>query len=245
MEVSNLCQYLSWDSEFFGRRIARARISRLDSESVQEILGWCRVQQIDCLYLLADANDPVTVRLAEDNHFRLVDIRMSLERGIENAPVLNNRAFQGVIRPNAPDDVSALRAIAKASYRLTRFYYDPNFPSSRVDALYETWIEKSCNGYADVVLVADVEGQIAGYISCHLLNQGDGKIGLVGVGSNWQGIGLGQALVNASLHWLADLGITRVTVVTQGRNYRAQRLYERCGFLTKSVQLWYHHWFTN
>jgi hypothetical protein len=34
-----------------------------------------------------------------------------------------------------------------------------------------------------------------------------------------------------------------VNVVTQGRNSKAQRLYERCGFLTRSVQLWYHRWF--
>lgn len=244
VEVHNLCQYLDWDSEFFGRRIARARISRLDSESVRTILGWCRVNQIDCLYFLADANDPDTVRLAEDNHFHFVDIRLSLERTTEDGLVSDNGGFQGVIRPNTPDEVLALRAIAKVSYRWTRFYYDPNFTPSRVDALYETWTEKSCNGYADVVLVVEVQEQVAGYISCHLLGATKGQIGLVGVGMDWQGIGLGQALVNASLRWFADRGITCVTVVTQGRNCQAQRLYERCGFLTRSLQLWYHRWFT-
>ena len=35
----------------------------------------------------------------------------------------------------------------------------------------------------------------------------------------------------------------RITVVTQGRNARAQRLYQRAGFVTESVRLWFHRWF--
>jgi ribosomal protein S18 acetylase RimI-like enzyme len=33
-----------------------------------------------------------------------------------------------------------------------------------------------------------------------------------------------------------------VSVVTQGRNVAAQRLYQRAGFVTASTQLWYHRW---
>jgi ribosomal protein S18 acetylase RimI-like enzyme len=242
VEVDSLCQYLDWDSEFFGYRIARITPSQLDPESVRSILGWCHAHQIDCLYFLADADDPRTVELAEDNHFRFVDIRLSLEREVKGVSVSDDARFQGMIRPNMPDDVPALLAIARESYRWTRFYYDSRFSRSRVDALYERWTEKSCNGYADVVLVAEVQEQAAGYISCHLLEGNKGQIGLLGVGMHWQGIGLGQALVNASLRWFADQGTTCVTVVTQGRNCQAQRLYQRSGFLTRSLQLWYHRW---
>jgi hypothetical protein len=34
-----------------------------------------------------------------------------------------------------------------------------------------------------------------------------------------------------------------VKTVTQGRNIPAQRTYQRCGFQTAAVQLWYHRWF--
>jgi ribosomal protein S18 acetylase RimI-like enzyme len=38
------------------------------------------------------------------------------------------------------------------------------------------------------------------------------------------------------------VGVQRVSVVTQGRNVAAQKLYQSCGFTTCSVQLWYHWW---
>jgi ribosomal protein S18 acetylase RimI-like enzyme len=57
-------------------------------------------------------------------------------------------------------------------------------------------------------------------------------------------MGVGRKLVVASLGWFDAHGADRVTVVTQGRNIAAQRLYQRCGFLTRSTGLWYHRWFS-
>jgi dTDP-4-amino-4,6-dideoxy-D-galactose acyltransferase len=94
-----------------------------------------------------------------------------------------------------------------------------------------------------MVLVAELDKQPVGYISCHLLDQAKGQIGLCGVSKESQGKGIGLLLVSASLRWFVDHGVQRATVVTQGRNCKAQRLYQRCGFLTQSVQLWFHKWF--
>jgi dTDP-4-amino-4,6-dideoxy-D-galactose acyltransferase len=33
-----------------------------------------------------------------------------------------------------------------------------------------------------------------------------------------------------------------VTGATQGRNIVMQRLFQKCGFVTRSVELWYHRW---
>ncbi len=115
---------------------------------------------------------------------------------------------------------------------------------SLCDGLYETWIEKNCKGYADTVLVAEFQGQPTGYISCHLLDCTDGNVGLVAVAADAKGRGLGQALVDASLRWSAERGVSWVTVVTQGRDCGAQRLYQKCGFLTRTLQLWYHRWWS-
>jgi dTDP-4-amino-4,6-dideoxy-D-galactose acyltransferase len=202
---------------------------------------WCRSQQIDCLYFLADVSDRETIRLAEDHYFRLVDIRATFE--IRLPASLQPSCKPGMIRLWRPDDLPELKGIARASHVDSRFYFDSNFPPAARKALYETWIEKSCHGYADVVFVAELNSRPSGYISCHLRSHGTGQIGLTGVAAHARGQGLGRQLVLAALRWFAASQVKAVSVVTQGRNVRAQRLYQRFGFTTHSIQLWYHRWF--
>jgi len=233
--------FLPWDSEFFGVRIARARDHRLTALQTGAMLDWCRHEKIDCLYFLADADDGETVALAEQHDFQLVDIRMTLKLDTRRAqPQFGSSPH---VRSATADDVEALKAIARASHLDSRFFYDTHFSRERCATLYAVWIEKSCNGYADAVLVFDDGDGAAGYITCHLDAADGGSIGLVGVAQDQQGKGAGGALVSAAGDWLAKAGAAPITVVTQGRNVRAQRLYQRHGFVTAAFQLWYHRWF--
>lgn len=230
------CSLLAWDSEFFGLRIARLEAEHLTAELAPAILAWCKAESIDCLYFLAGASDSGSVRLAERLGFALVDIRVTLESLARTAEA------DPRVRSARPDDLPRLQAIARVSHRDSRFYHDPMFDRTRCDALYDTWIQRSCAGWADVVLVAEDSGKPAGYVSCHL-DSGEGRIGLVAVTVEFQGKGLGRALVHAALDWFARHNARHVTVVTQGRNIPATRLYESCGFRALSTQLWFHRWF--
>lgn len=241
-EISQPCEFLPWDSDFFNLRIARARPGRLDPQAATEVETWCQVQQIDCVYLLVEAGDGPTIRLAERRGFQQVDIRLTLSRRLDELVQLKPRKEINV-RPCRAEDVSALRAIAGASHSDTRFYFDPNFDRAACERLYQTWIEKSCHGYASQVLVACLGDQVAGYFSCDRLDAERGQIGLVGVAAAARGQQVGSALLEAGLGWFWEQGLRQVSVVTQGRNVPAQRLYQRQGFLTERVELWYHRWF--
>lgn len=235
---------LAWDSSFWGIPIARVRGDLLTAEEVEGIDRWCRHNSIHCLYFLTRADDPETTRLAEDNGFRLVDIRMTLAYTRTNVVVEQSAAGPVSIRYSSLEDVPILQSIARDSYGDTRFYYDHHFPPDRCSTLYQAWITRSCHGYADVVLVADLMNAPAGYVTCHLHAEGTtGSIGLVGVDKQARSHGIGQVLVGHALEWFAAQGVRKVTVVTQGRNGAAQRLYQRCGFVTEDVHLWYHRWY--
>lgn len=234
------CTYLEWDSEFFSRRIARANRRRLDPPALSALLGWCAANRIECLYFLADADDPQTARLAEANHFLLADVRMMFERKVDEPFVSPS---DSVVRLAREEDLGALRSIAKTGHRDTRFYFDQHFDRAKCDLLYETWIENSVRGFAQAVLVAEVDQKPVGYITNHLRGD-EAQIGLVGIDQGHQGAGLGSILVQHFLSWAARKGAERATVVTQGRNTRAQRLYQRNGFVTATFQSWYHRWFS-
>jgi dTDP-4-amino-4,6-dideoxy-D-galactose acyltransferase len=239
-QPESICTYLEWDSRFFGSRIARLQRGRLDAATLNEALVWCRDNRIDCLYFLADADHAATARLAESDGFELTDIRMTFVRAIGEADAL--APSSDGIRLASEQDLTGLRTIARTAHRDSRFYFDEHFDREKCDLLYETWVENSFHGFAQAVLIAEVEGRAAGYLTCHLKGV-ESQIGLVGIAAEYQGRGLGSRLIRHFLSWSREQGATRAVVVTQGRNLAAQRLYQRNGFISSSLQLWYHLWF--
>lgn len=240
MNYTDLCEYLEWDSQFFKQRIARVIPDRLSSAAIQEIDSWCTQNRIDCLYFLADPDDHNTTQLARQNAYELVDIRLLFDCPVTPSADIPETA--PYIRPGAVFDIPTLRDIARQSYRTyTRFYTDPHFSKAQCDELYATWIDKSVRGYADTVLIAERDNVCVGFISCHL-KAPCGEIGLVGVDSQARGEGVGRQLVYAALNWFAAQKVETVSVVTQARNIGAQRLYQACGFRTRTLRLWYHRW---
>ena len=207
---------------------------------IGEVLQWRLEQRIDCLYFLCAPDDDESVRLAEQNQFHLVDVRVELSwpvQKIENRSTVDARFFR-------TDDLAALQDMAADAYQLSRFYFDQRFPKDLASALYREWITKSCNGYADAVFVASHQDAIGGFITCHLDTSGIGQIGLLGVAEAARGAGLGRVLIETAQRYFSDQKMRDVSVVTQARNIAAQRLYQACGFRTQSVGLWYHRWFS-
>lgn len=241
MSDNDLIKLLEWDSVFFGKRIATVCAKDLNRESIAAAVNKSLEERIDCLYLLVSAGESSAVRAVEENGFHIVDIRVTLSRGI--IPDKSKwTPLSPDIRLSKSEDIPDLSLIAAKGHTDSRFYSDPGFPDELCDRLYATWIEKSCNGYAEAVLVADQDGTAAGYTSCHINPDGSGQIGLVGVGDQFQGKGLGKSLIAESLRWFASQGCSKVLVVTQGKNVGAQRLYQKQGFLTDSVEIWFHKW---
>lgn len=236
------CELLEWDSTFFGCRIARVVGHRLDDAAARAALDWCEREAVACLYFLADADDAATTAAAEAHGFGMKDIRVTSACDLDQprpAPAPDGPR----VRPASRADADAIEAMAAASYTDSRFYFDTRFPRERVSGLYRRWARQSVEGGADQVLVLEQVGRPAGFITCHLLPERQGSVGLGCVDAAARGQGLGAHLYGAALDWFASRGVRRVSYVTQGRNVRAQRLIQRLGFRTESVRIWYHRWF--
>ena len=233
-----LCEALEWDSAFFGISIARCNATQVNPARRAAILEWCTTHRIDCLYCLVAADDPETVHALEDAKFRFMDVRVTLTRTL---PSPSAGGANGT-RHATHADIDALRTIARTAHRDTRFYADPNFNPDRCDELYATWIARSCQGYANRVIVVDRDSVPVGYVSLHI-DESDARIGLLGVHAEWRRQGVGRELLNAAFFSLAGEGVTQLSVVTPGRNIAAQALYQDAGFRTAHTALWYHRWF--
>jgi dTDP-4-amino-4,6-dideoxy-D-galactose acyltransferase len=230
---------LTWDSSFFGFSLARVTGSKLDAASASEAVALARAQHVACLSLLLPGADAASIAAAQDAGFHLVDVRTTLERPtgqpLPAAPKLR-------VRRHAEPDLPVLEDIAGEAHLNTRFARDGRFPRERVAELYRTWIRKECAGAADQVLVAEAEGMAVGYVTCQVGAGGPGKINLIAVRKADRGRGTGTALLRAALEWFTARDVDRVSVVTQGHDVAAMRLYGRTGFLTTAVELWFHLW---
>lgn len=233
-------EILSWDTEFWGRTIGRAY--------TPDVNKWAADNLVNTVCLLVPADDPAAIQDAEERGFRFMDVRVTLERYTTSKCKASGQEPRSPYRHFIPEQLEDLIRIARESHRITRFYADPHFPDERCDDLYEAWIRNSVDGWAQKVLVVarvittkdrwEVADAV-GYCTLHV--DGDtGSIGLIAVGKDERGQGIGMDLVNGAISECALSGAPKITVVTQGRNIAAQRVFQRCGFITKSTELWFH-----
>jgi GNAT superfamily N-acetyltransferase len=239
-----MSEELPWDSAFFGVSIARALRSHLDESSCGAMLEWCVSRRIECLYFLCQLDDSATQRLLNDHGFQSVGVRVTLVR----PPGSDIAGDSGRFRTATVDDIPRLRAIALTSHRDTRFHADGHFDPVRCDELYATWIEKSVQGYATHVIVAERDGAAVGYVTLHVDEKtpavSEARIGLFAVDELWRGRGIGRGLLRHAGQLLLKEGVGDTSVVTPGST-GALTLYKSAGFRTTDESLWYHRWFSS
>jgi ribosomal protein S18 acetylase RimI-like enzyme len=90
------------------------------------------------------------------------------------------------------------------------------------------------------VLVADVDGVVAGYISIRPATELQASrhvqhVNGLAVDPALQGRGVGRVLVEAAAAEAVRRGARRLTLRVLGPNVVAQRLYESCGFVVEGV----------
>jgi len=238
---ANCCR-LEWDSEFFGFPIARLDDPTPSAEAIASVLQWAAEDGIACLYFEAPAGSTETIRLAEQNGFQLVDVRLVLS--LETLDRAKDTAADTsiTVRSMAERDLEPLKEIAGTVFTNTRYYADQGFSRARCAELYRVWLEKSYRDREQHVLVAETQGRPAGFVTLQVESD-TGRIGLFGAAADAQGKGLGQALLADAASWFTGKGLKRVVTVTQGRSVAAQRVYQRAGFVTDRVSLYYHRWF--
>ena len=243
VDIISLFKKLQWDSDYFGINIGYVSCLRLTPNIERIVKEFTRKEKIDLLEYLCNCHDKVSVLNAERSGYSFVDIRLTFERHLTNTFSLPMRKDFRVDK-GCLQDIEKLRSIASDIYKDSRYYFDGEFDRSRVIDFYVNWIEKAILGnFDDYAFVMYRKDDPVGFCTIKEYKKNAVSIGLVGMDKEIQGNGMAEYLLNSSLMKLKKRGKRYVEVVTQGRNYEAQRLYQKCGFITKKTELWYHKWF--
>lgn len=237
---------LDWDTEFFGALMgvlaltsAAGTGSELDPEALERelraALDRARAEGYAHLIFRASGEDLPSAWAAERAGMRLVDVGIDSTYTFGRAPL--PEPPDGVtIRPARPDDLPALRELAAAAFTLSRFSADPFFSDEQVQDFHRQWVTNLCNGLARAVLVCELDGGPAGFVSC-AMNGDEGRIPLIAADTGYRRRGIGRALVAAALRWFGEAGAAVAHVKTQAHNYPALALYHRAGFAVSKAEL--------
>jgi dTDP-4-amino-4,6-dideoxy-D-galactose acyltransferase len=240
---NDYCKYLEWDSSFFGFPIARVLVDIKSSLINNKIDNWAKDNKVRCLYYLCDANNTECTEIAEDNGYRLRDLRTTLEWSSKFA----QKAFLPVtssisIRSYEKHDLPSLKELARTSYPFSRFFRDPHFPDSKCGKMYAIWLEKCIVNKSFKTFIATLDGELIGYISIKNSTT-KGEIILVAVKDEFHRQGIGSLLLEKAVSYFKVKGYKQISVVTQGINIKAQRLYTSHCFYPVNIELWFHKWY--
>jgi ribosomal protein S18 acetylase RimI-like enzyme len=161
--------------------------------------------------------------------------------------VSGERAAQASVsvRPITPGDVAPVAALAEKLVHL-HHAFDPErfFVPDRVAEGYAWWFTKELARDEVVLLVAELDGRLVGYVYARLeerdwnmLLDAAGAIHDVWVEPEARGHGVARALLAEAAASLRAKGAPRVVLHAAAKNAEAQTLFESLGFRRTMVEM--------
>jgi dTDP-4-amino-4,6-dideoxy-D-galactose acyltransferase len=242
VEIVNLITKLHWDSEFWGLPVSYLSCSYLTESIIYRTEKFIKAESIKLIEYLCNCHDYRSVEIAANNAYHFADIRITFEKKLNGKVNVDLNSGITFSLSNSKD-VKRLKEIAENLYKNSRYYFDQNFNKQKTNEFFQNWVEKAVVGQFDDECYCLYENKIpVGFCTVKYDISNSAKMSLVGLANEYQGKGYGKMLLNLTFNRLIDKGIESVFAVTQGRNYYAQRLYQKVGFTTKKTQIWYHKW---
>jgi GNAT superfamily N-acetyltransferase len=232
------------DEERFGVRIARA--PRVARDRLPSILEFCRGHAAAMLIARCPVSDLPAAQAMEQEGFRLMDTLVYYTCALSAAafPTIDAAVSVRSIRPGEAAEVVRVAAESFRGYQ-GHYHADPRLDPAHCDAAYASWAERSCASreLADDVLVADLDGRIAGFHTLRCNSREETEWVLGGVAPWARGRGVYQAIMVAGLRWGIARGVERMIISTAIANIAVQKVWTRLGFEPTHAFYTFHKWF--
>jgi ribosomal protein S18 acetylase RimI-like enzyme len=224
----------AWLAELFGYEVFRASFDEDEVLDPETIFAKRKLPGRAFYYVKVPVDSVAQANSLAGSGFQLVDVNV----GFERQPALQPKPDGSIlVRDIRPADETATLEIADTAFRYSRFHLDPFVSNELANRIKREWIANYIKRQrGDRLLVAEVEGKIAGFLALLETPDHTGVIDLIGVAKNMQGRGVGRSMVQC--HVNEGVGkYPRLIVGTQIVNLPSTRLYENCGYHISSA--WY------
>ena len=237
------CALVPWDSAIFGFPVAQVRRLDLAGRAAPGPLfasfeAWCTERGVRLAACRLDhAALPESMAL-EEHGFRFIELVYEPRFDAFDDLAAPRRTI--AVAEAGETDLESIEAIAFAAFDTGRFLLDRRLPPELSRRRYATWVRNSFGSTDQVVLKAEIEGDIVGFFIVERRADDSVYWHLTAIAPGWQGKGVGSALWTTMLQRHRSEGAASVRTTISGHNLPALNLYARLGFTFDAAQMTFH-----
>ena len=235
--LENNVEELKWDSDFFGYKIGRIKISEKFFYDRNEL------EDYKLIYIFDNTKNSNKKEI-ENIGGKLVDVKTELVCEIkENNDEVEEIKDFSINTLGKEDFNKDTIDLSLEAGKYSRFKKDNNFKKNEFKKLYTKWIENSLNriNCFEVIGIRQ-KNKIIGLVSLSKISDEELSISLIAVNKNFQNKGFGTALVKKAIEIAKKGNFKRLSVTTQEDNINAMKFYQKLNFVIRKKESIYHLW---
>lgn len=231
------------DSKRFGIKVAK--INRFANDPT-ELLENAKAQGIDLIMSRVPTSEIALINTLEKIGFRLKDVQLTYNSNLAIiAEQPENMEF--FLRDASSSDAEQISKIAEQAFQNYGHYYADEILRHETSSIYKEWAQNSCknNDIADKIIVAEMEGEVIGFLTFKIQENAAGKFAIGGIGAvapKSHKIGVFRAINIEGMKWCKSAGIGRVEHNVLATNFPVNSTYSKLGFTVIRSEVTLHCW---
>ena len=254
-----------WDSRIIGQRMGTVKHLAVASDDpagveilralTNDLMQSLAERGTQCVVCRVQSGELASIHALEQSGFLLMDTLLDFvfafpttgPEQINFRPLPDKRVR---IHRATPQDLHALMAMNERAFAnyFGRYHADPRISAGAATKIYSEWMRSAFDGWADWILVGEMDGKIAGSGLWRLAlpaetenSPGVAYCDMVVVDPEFQGSGLGTALMSHGMGIARDVAQYLVGPV-HVCNYSIQRTLQKVGYKIFGVRHSFHKW---
>jgi ribosomal protein S18 acetylase RimI-like enzyme len=136
------------------------------------------------------------------------------------------------------DNVKELWEALNEYHGKKALYFKDFYRQFSFNARKNDWIKRVRNGSIHVVICFDEAVQTrAGYCISSVNSDHEGEIESIFVLPDYRGLGIGEELMQRSLHWMSEAGVEKIVVNVAAGNEQSFSFYKKFNFYPRKTML--------
>jgi len=231
------------DSKRFGIKVAK--INQFKNDPL-ELLKNAKAQGIDLIMSRVPISEIALINTLEKIGFRLKDVQLTYNSNLAIIPEQTEN-MEFLLRDALSTDAEQISLIAEQAFQHYGHYYADERLRNETSSIYKEWALKSCSNkdIADKIIVAELEGEVIGFLTFKIQENANGTFAIGGIGAvspKSHKMGVFRAINIEGMKWCKSAGIGRVEHNVLTTNFPVNSTYSKLGFTVIRSEATLHCW---